>query len=80
MLDWICRPHKHLIRPLRKASISARTVSNQPIVDIPPGSNVYAFGSTNPLLRNFMWKVQEGEAWAVVSGIGGGKGAVFKAI
>ena len=54
----------------------------KPIVHIPSGSCIYAFGAPShtktPLLRDFGWTVNNGEAWAVVSGGGGrGKNVVF---
>ncbi|KDR69798.1 hypothetical protein GALMADRAFT_145195 [Galerina marginata CBS 339.88] len=55
------------------------------IISIPPGSNIYPFGAPSqsrvPLVSQISWKVEEGEAWAVISGTGGGgKGAIFKAM
>lgn len=46
------------------------------------GSNIFAFGTPSetktPLLRDFGWSIEQGEAWAVVSGSGLGKSTVFK--
>src|SRR6266540_3452364 len=54
----------------------------QPIVHIPPGSHVYAFGSASqssmPLFQDFDWTVQDGEAWAVISGTGREKTNILK--
>ena len=51
--------------------------SQRPIVHIPTGSNIYAFGvpshTRSPLLRDLGWTVNDGEAWAIISG-GGGRG------
>lgn len=53
-----------------------------PILYIPAGSQIFAFGTPSetrtPLLRDFSWSIEQGQAWAVVSGSGTGKGAVFK--
>ncbi|KAF9473071.1 P-loop containing nucleoside triphosphate hydrolase protein [Pholiota conissans] len=56
-----------------------------PIVKIPPSSKIYAFGSpsqtTRPLVSDIDWTVLDNEAWAVISGTGGGgKGAIFKTL
>ncbi|KAF8901898.1 P-loop containing nucleoside triphosphate hydrolase protein [Gymnopilus junonius] len=63
------------------------TTKGPPIISIPPGSNIYAFGAPShtrtPLLSHLAWTVNEGEAWAVVSGSGsggGGKSAIFKTL
>ena len=59
------------------------TGCDQPIICIPPGSRVYAFGSASqsgtPLIRDFDWTVQDGEAWVVISGTGREKTNIFKA-
>ena len=54
----------------------------QPIVHIPAGSHIYAFGAPShtktPLLRDLGWIVNDGEAWAIISGGGGrGKNIIF---
>jgi len=47
------------------------TGCDQPIICISPGSCVYAFGSASqsgtPLIQDFDWTVQDGEAWVVIS-------------
>jgi hypothetical protein len=47
----------------------------RPIVHIPTGSSIYAFGAPShtktALLRDFGWTVNDGEAWAIISGGGG---------
>ncbi|PPQ85672.1 hypothetical protein CVT25_002139, partial [Psilocybe cyanescens] len=58
--------------------------NTRPLISIPAGSNIFAFGSPsqtrNPLISRINWHVEEGQAWAVVSGTGGGgKGLIFKA-
>ena len=46
-----------------------------PIVHIATGSYIYAFGAPShtrtPLLRDLGWTINDGEAWAVISGGGG---------
>jgi len=58
------------------------TGCDQPIICIPPGSRVYAFGSASqsgtPLIQDFDWTVQDGEAWVVISGTGKEKTNIFK--
>ena len=53
-----------------------------PIVHIPTGSYIYAFGAPShtgsPLLRDLGWTMNDGEAWAIISGGGGrGKNIIF---
>ena len=54
----------------------------RPIIHIPTGSNIYAFGAPShtksPLLRDIGWTVKKSEAWAIISGDGGrGKKIIF---
>ena len=54
----------------------------RPIVHIPTGSEIYAFGAPShtrsPLLRDLGWTVNDGEAWAIISDGGGrGKKTIF---
>ena len=56
--------------------------SQRPIVHIPNGSKIYAFGAPShtrsPLLLDVGWTVNDGEAWAIVSDGGGrGKKVIF---
>lgn len=54
------------------------TTTTRPIVHIPAGSCIYAFGAPShtrtPLLRDVDWTVNDGEAWAIISSGGGGRG------
>lgn len=78
------RFHRNLILPHWKGRNITNGSVNRPIVNIPPGSQIYAFGAPSqtksPLISNLEWTVNSGEAWAVISGTGGrGKGVIFKA-
>jgi len=77
--------HRNLHR-MRRCCRNATTYAraNRPIVNIPRGSQIYAFGTPSqtksPLISNLEWTVNSGEAWAIISGSGGGgKGVIFKA-
>ncbi|KAF8802603.1 P-loop containing nucleoside triphosphate hydrolase protein [Phlegmacium glaucopus] len=55
------------------------------IIHIPTGSYIYAFGAPShtrtPLLRGLDWNVNDGEAWAIISGGGGrGKKIIFNTL
>lgn len=77
----------HILRRNVLVSLTRRYINSEsstPIIRIPLGSHVYVFGTpsttSKPLISNLNWNVQETEAWAVVSGTGGGgKGVLFKA-
>ncbi len=77
----------HIVRRNGLVSLTRRyhnSVNAAPVIRIPSGSHVYAFGTpsatSKPLISNLNWNVREKEAWAVVSGTGGGgKGSLFKA-
>ncbi|KAF9533359.1 P-loop containing nucleoside triphosphate hydrolase protein [Crepidotus variabilis] len=66
-----------------KRGYSSQSSSSE-IVHIPSGSSIFAFGSPSqtklPLIRDVDWTIKEGEAWAIISGAGGGKGVVFKTL
>ncbi|KAF8959254.1 P-loop containing nucleoside triphosphate hydrolase protein [Flammula alnicola] len=64
------------IQPATRRYTTKSDSNALPIVKIPTGSNIYAFGTpsrtTAPLISNVDWTVQDGDAWAVISGTGGG--------
>ena len=75
-------------QPGLKFLVSLRTYTTsqaegqRPIVHIPTGSSIYAFGAPThtqtPLLHDLGWTVNNGEAWAIISGGGGrGKKVIF---
>ena len=61
----------------RTCTITTQAEGQRPIIHIPTGSYIYAFGApshtSSPLLRDLGWTVNDGEAWAIISG-GGGRG------
>ncbi|KAF9045131.1 P-loop containing nucleoside triphosphate hydrolase protein [Panaeolus papilionaceus] len=70
---------------LPRFSRKISTASHRQIVHIPEHSDIFAFGAASsirdPLIHDVSWTVNEGEAWAVVSGAGSsGKSAVFKTL
>ncbi|PPQ96386.1 hypothetical protein CVT26_004988 [Gymnopilus dilepis] len=84
-----CPRHLRLQPQSSRKKRAYSSLKSKPIISVPPNSKVYAFGAPSqtrlPLLAfsESGWTVNEGEAWAVVSGVGtggAGKGGVFKAI
>ena len=73
--------HSSRLLPCVRRAYST-TGCDQPIIYIPPGSHVYAFGSASqsstPLIQDFDWTVRDGEAWAIISGTGREKTSIFK--
>ena len=75
-------PRIALSRTRTYATDSTHAESQRPIIHIPTGSSIYAFGAPShtrsPLLRDLGWTVKDGEAWAIISGGGGrGKKVIF---
>ncbi|PPQ65555.1 hypothetical protein CVT24_010818 [Panaeolus cyanescens] len=72
-----------ILRP--RFSRGLLTGTSRQIVHIPEHSDIFAFGAASnvkePLVRDISWDVNEGEAWAIVSGAGGGgKSAIFRTL
>ena len=69
------RPHPRISLSCSRTYTTTQA-GQRPIVHIPTGSYIYAFGAPShtrsPLLRDFGWTVNDGEAWAIISGGGGG--------
>ena len=71
------RRHPRISLSCTRTYITTPAEGQRPIVHIPTGSYIYAFGAPShtrsPLLRDLGWTVNDGEAWAIISG-GGGRG------
>ena len=73
----LTRRHPRISLSCTHTYTTTQAESQRTIIHIPTGSHIYAFGAPShtrsPLLRDFGWTVNDGEAWAITSG-GGGRG------
>ena len=76
------RRHPRISLSCTRTYTTTQAEAQRPIVHIPTGSHIYAFGSPSqtrsPSLRDLGWTVNDGEAWAIISAAGGrGKKIIF---